>query len=68
LFKELVQQPDAEHLKNELKWLTEQLGAARDLAVLLKEGVKRLQQEDRFRVLPPPVLPGQNAHSSTSCR
>ena len=46
LFKELVQQPDAEHVKNELKWLTEQLGAARDLDVLLKEGVKRLQQEE----------------------
>lgn len=46
LFKALIQQPDAEHVKSELKWLTEQLGAARDLEVLLKEGVKRLQREE----------------------
>jgi inorganic triphosphatase YgiF len=46
LFRELVQQPDAEHIKSELKWLTEQLGAARDFDVLLKEGVKRLRRQE----------------------
>jgi CHAD domain-containing protein len=46
LFKELVEQPDVEHIKSELKWLTEQLGAARDLDVLLKEGVERLQRQE----------------------
>ena len=44
LFGEFIGQPDAKHIKSELKWLTEQLGAARDLDVLLKEGVKRLEQ------------------------
>lgn len=46
LFGEFIGQPDAKHIKSELKWLTEQLGAARDLDVLLKEGVKRLEQEE----------------------
>jgi triphosphatase len=46
LFKELVEQPDAKHIKGELKWLTEELGPARDLDVLLKEGVKRLEHEE----------------------
>jgi inorganic triphosphatase YgiF len=46
LFKELIHQPDAEHIKSELKWLTEQLGAARDFDVLLKEGVKRLRRQE----------------------
>ena len=46
LFKELIEQPDSEHIKSELKWLTEQLGAARDLDVFLKEGVKPLKQQE----------------------
>jgi triphosphatase len=46
LFKELIEQPGSEHIKSELKWLTEQLGAARDLDVFLKEGVKPLEQEE----------------------
>jgi inorganic triphosphatase YgiF len=46
LFKELIEQPDSEHIESELKWLTEQLGAARDLDVLLKEGVRPLEQEE----------------------
>jgi CHAD domain-containing protein len=46
LFKELVEQPDAKHIKGELKWLTEELGPARDLDVLLKEGVQRLEREE----------------------
>ena len=35
-----------EHIKSELKWLTEQLGPARDLDVFLKEGVKPLELEE----------------------
>lgn len=46
LFKELIEQPDSDHIKSELKWLTEQLGPARDLDVFLKEGVKPLGQEE----------------------
>jgi inorganic triphosphatase YgiF len=46
LFKEVVQQPDVEHIKSELKWLTDQLGAARDFDVLLKEGVQRLRRQE----------------------
>ena len=47
LFKELIEEPDLEHIKSDLKWLTEQLGAiARDLDVFLKEGVKPLEREE----------------------
>src|SRR5262249_23145172 len=46
LFKELIEQPDANHIKDELKWLTEQLGQARDLDVFLQEGLKPLEQEE----------------------
>jgi triphosphatase len=46
LFRELIEQPDAEHIKGELKWLTEQLAAARDLDVFLKEGVKPIEQQE----------------------
>jgi triphosphatase len=45
LFKELIKPPDSPHIKSELKWLTEQLGAARDIDVFLKEGVKPLEHE-----------------------
>lgn len=45
-FKELIEQPDAEIVKRELKWLTEQLGPARDLDVLLSESVKPLEQKE----------------------
>ena len=45
-FKDLIEQPDSEHIKSELKWLTEQLGPARDLDVFLKEGVKPLELEE----------------------
>ena len=44
-FKDLIEQPDTQHIKSELKWLTEQLGPARDLDVFLKEGVKPLKRE-----------------------
>jgi triphosphatase len=46
LLKELIEEPDLEHIKSDLKWLTEQLGAARDLDVFLKEGVKPLEREE----------------------
>jgi triphosphatase len=45
-FKELVAQPDTKAIKRELRWLTDQLGPARDLDVLLKDGVKSLEQEE----------------------
>src|SRR5262249_7121373 len=45
-FKDLIEQPDSEHIKSELKWLTEKLGPARDLDVFLKEGAKPLEQEE----------------------
>jgi triphosphatase len=44
-FKELLEEPDTEVVKRELKWLTEQLGPARDLDVLVKESVVPLEQE-----------------------
>jgi triphosphatase len=46
LFRELIEQPAAEHIKGELKWLTEQLAAARDLDVFLKEGVKPIERQE----------------------
>jgi triphosphatase len=46
LFKELIEQPDAEVIKRELKWLAEQLGPARDLDVLLNESVKPLERKE----------------------
>src|SRR5262249_23368976 len=46
LFKELIGQPDAKHIKGELKWLTGQLGQARDFDVYLKEALKPLEQEE----------------------
>jgi inorganic triphosphatase YgiF len=46
IFKELIEQPDAEVIKRELKWLAEQLGPARDLDVLLNESVKPLEQKE----------------------
>jgi triphosphatase len=44
-FKELLQGPDTEAIKRELKWLTEQLGPARDLDVMVRQSVEPLQQE-----------------------
>jgi inorganic triphosphatase YgiF len=45
-FKTLIAQPDTEPIKRELKWLTQQLGPARDTDVLLKDGIKPLQHEE----------------------
>jgi inorganic triphosphatase YgiF len=45
-FKELIAHPNTEAIKRELKWLTEQLGPARDLSVLVNDIVKPLEQEE----------------------
>lgn len=45
-FKHLIEQPDSDNLKRGLRWLTEQLGPARDLDVLLNESLKPLQQQE----------------------
>jgi len=39
IFKELLSGPETEAVKTELKWLTEQLGPARDLDVLIEQRV-----------------------------
>jgi triphosphatase len=43
IFKELVQGPETEAIKAELKWVTEQLAAARDLDVLIEKQVRPLR-------------------------
>ena len=43
IFKEMLRGPETEALKGELKWLTEQLGQARDLDVLITKGVHPLR-------------------------
>jgi triphosphatase len=43
VFKELLQGPETEAIKTELKWLTEQLGPARDFDVLLEKRVRPLR-------------------------
>lgn len=43
LFKELLRDPESEAIKAELKWLTEQLGPARDFDVFVRESVAPLQ-------------------------
>jgi inorganic triphosphatase YgiF len=42
LFKNMLQDRESEDIKARLKWLTEQLAAARDLDVLVEEGVAPL--------------------------
>ena len=44
VFKDLVQADDTEKIKAELKWLSEQLGPARDFDVFVKEGVAPLRK------------------------
>src|SRR5436190_12117323 len=44
VFKDLVQADDTEKIKTELKWLTEQLGPARDFDVLVADGVAPLRK------------------------
>ena len=41
IFKELLPGPETKAVKTELKWLTEQLGPARDLDVLLEQRVNK---------------------------
>jgi len=45
LFKPLTVGPESETLKTELKWLTEQLGPAREFDVLVREGIDPLRNE-----------------------
>ncbi|MBO0735529.1 MAG: CHAD domain-containing protein [Alphaproteobacteria bacterium] len=45
LFKPLIDSPQTDAVKTELKWLTEQLGQARDFDVLLTEGIGPLRQD-----------------------
>jgi triphosphatase len=42
LFKEMLRGPQTEHIKAELKWLTEELGPARDMDVLIEEAIDPL--------------------------
>jgi inorganic triphosphatase YgiF len=44
LFKTIVQGSETEDIKAELKWLTEQLGPARDFDVLVRKGVAPLRK------------------------
>jgi inorganic triphosphatase YgiF len=44
VFKELLQDPEVKGIKTELKWLTEQLGPARDFDVLLENRVRPQSQ------------------------
>jgi len=45
LFKSLIEGPELEAVKNDLKWLTEQLADARDFDVLVKESVMPLKDD-----------------------
>src|SRR5205814_5594940 len=45
VFKEILADPQTETIKSGLKWLTEQLGPARDLHVLVEEGLAPLEAE-----------------------
>lgn len=44
VFKEMLPGPETEAVKRQLKWLTGQLGAARDLDVLISKGVRPLRE------------------------
>jgi inorganic triphosphatase YgiF len=46
VFDELVEGPQTEALKSELRWLTNQMGPARDLDVFIHETVEPLQATD----------------------
>jgi inorganic triphosphatase YgiF len=45
LFKALIEGPEMEEVKRDLKWLTEQLADARDFDVLVKESVTPLKDD-----------------------
>jgi triphosphatase len=46
VFKEVARDTDTEKIKSELKWLGEQLAAARDFDVFVQEGVAPLRKEN----------------------
>lgn len=46
VFKQIIADEETDTIKTELKWLTEQLGPARDLHVLIEESVAPLRQQD----------------------
>jgi triphosphatase len=48
VFKQLLPGAETDAVKRELKWLTDQLGPARDLNVLIEERVRPLQQSGPF--------------------
>src|SRR5262249_35596796 len=47
VFKGLLGDRESRRIKTELKWLTEQLGPARDLDVFVSESIEPMQQEQR---------------------
>jgi CHAD domain-containing protein len=46
LFRDMMDGHDVEEIKHELKWLTEELGPARDLDVLAKEAIAPLRKSN----------------------
>jgi inorganic triphosphatase YgiF len=44
LFKSLLRGRETERIKHQLKWLTAELGPARDLDVLVKDGIPKLER------------------------
>jgi triphosphatase len=46
IFKQILQDPESENLNEDLKWLTEQLGPARDYDVFVKDSVVPLQKAE----------------------
>ncbi len=46
IFKELTRGAEAEAIKAELKWLTGEMGAAREFAVLIEERVRKLRRAE----------------------
>jgi inorganic triphosphatase YgiF len=44
VFKEMLRGPETEQVKTELKWLTEELGPARDMDVMAKDAVAPLDE------------------------
>jgi len=47
VFKTIAKDEKTEAIKNELKWLTEQLGPARDLDVMVEDALNPLQERER---------------------
>jgi CHAD domain-containing protein len=45
VFKEMLRGPETEQVKTELKWLTEELGPARDMDVMAKDAVAPLYEK-----------------------